>query len=667
LLQYTGSGGSTDRLYTLGTNGGGLDSSGAGPISFSNTGSIAFSGSGPRTFTFAGSNTGNNTIAQALADGSGGATSVLKTGSGTWVLNNINKYTGITSIAAGTLRYGGSDAGPSSNNQAYVLSPANPVGDTLSNGSLGLDFDVNSSITIKQLGVYDNGRDGLSNSHNVYIYNRVTQAALVTLNFPAGTSGTLSSDGYRFLALPSPLALGAGNYSIVVDYLAGTSDRDYSPGHNVGTTNNGGGAVSFVGLGRAGSTGSYPTGVFNGPAYCFGAGSFLFDAGAAGRIPGDLSINGPTAVLDLGNNQNGNVVTVTLDGGGSITGTGTSTLTSRGSYQLKSGSVTATLAGSGIPLVKSTAGTVTLSGANTFSGGTTISGGVLNINADVALGAVPSSPATNLTFSGNGILQAAAGMTLSANRGLAISGGASGGFDTNGNTVNVAGALSNSGTLLKQGAGVLEVRGTMTLANNATIQASAGTLRFNSTSASSVGAGTTAAVAAGATLELDGVNSELTDPTTRTHRASVTNNGTLAVGNTAIAANTVQQVGGINGSGAVTLANNASFTADHIIQTSLVIGNGGTFTLAPSDANGNSMVGDSSSLVLAASLATSDSTVGAGNGLLAAAGESNSSSPVSLGGVGSTGSGAVPEPSTTILVLLGSTAFLVVRQRRRVC
>lgn len=379
-LQYTGPGGSTNRLYTLGTNGGGIDSSGSGPITFNNPGPMAFTGTGPRNFILSGSNTGANSLAQVIIDGPGGTTSLVKSGAGAWVLNNVNAYTGSTTITAGTLRYGGSDGAPLANAQAYTLSPANPVGGQLVNGCLGIDFNVNSSISVTQLGIYDDGRNGLANSHNVYIYNRATQTALATLNFAAGNTGALSADGYRFLALATPLALAAGNYSIVVDYLAGTTDRDFNSGASVGITNDGGGAVSFVGSGRSGSAGSFPTGLDSGPAYRYGAGSFIFDANAAGRIPGDVAVNGPTAVLDLGNNQNGNVATVTLDGGGSIVGTGTSRLTSRSSFQMKSGTVTAILAGAGVPLAKTTTGSVTLLGANTYSGNTTVSAGTLRFS-----------------------------------------------------------------------------------------------------------------------------------------------------------------------------------------------------------------------------------------------------------------------------------------------
>ncbi len=79
-----------------------------------------------------------------VGDGDGGATSISKTGSGTWVLSALNTYTGPTTITAGTLRYGGSDLDPTTPFQVYTLSPANPAGNQNVNATLGMGFNVNA-------------------------------------------------------------------------------------------------------------------------------------------------------------------------------------------------------------------------------------------------------------------------------------------------------------------------------------------------------------------------------------------------------------------------------------------------------------------------------------------------------------------------------------------
>ncbi|MEO5715948.1 MAG: autotransporter-associated beta strand repeat-containing protein [Luteolibacter sp.] len=106
-LQYTGSAAqSTDRLFSVGSSGGTLDASGsnnANALSFTGTGAMGFNAqTGTRTLTLTGTNTANNTLAAVIGDNTG-ATSLTKTGAGTWVLTGTNTFTGATTLTAGTL------------------------------------------------------------------------------------------------------------------------------------------------------------------------------------------------------------------------------------------------------------------------------------------------------------------------------------------------------------------------------------------------------------------------------------------------------------------------------------------------------------------------------------------------------------------------------------
>lgn len=100
-------------------------------------------------------------------------------------------------------------------------------------------------------------------------------------------------------------------------------------------------------------------------------------------VSGAVTVNGGT--LDLGANSD-TVGAVSLTNG-AISGT-SGTLTAS-SYYVENGTVTASLAGGAI-LTKGNTGTVLLSGANTYSGLTTASAGVLQLGSASALGAGPA-------------------------------------------------------------------------------------------------------------------------------------------------------------------------------------------------------------------------------------------------------------------------------------
>ena len=103
-------------------------------------------------------------------------------------------------------------------------------------------------------------------------------------------------------------------------------------------------------------------------------------------------------------------------------------------------------------------GTVTLSGDNTYTGGTVLDGGVL----DFANGSLPfSTTAPDITFAG-GTLQWAPGNTEDVSAGIApVAAGETISLDTNGNNVTLASPLSGDGGLTAVGTGTL----TLTAAN----------------------------------------------------------------------------------------------------------------------------------------------------------------------------------------------------------
>jgi len=77
----------------------------------------------------------------------------------------------------------------------------------------GWSFTANHAISVKALGFFDMGRDGLALSHTVGIYNATTQSLVLSAVIPAGQAAPL--DGYfRTVSTGSPQTLVAGNYVI---------------------------------------------------------------------------------------------------------------------------------------------------------------------------------------------------------------------------------------------------------------------------------------------------------------------------------------------------------------------------------------------------------------------------------------------------------------------
>lgn len=209
-LQFTGSDAlraSTDRLFTIGANGGGLDASGSVAMSFTNSGAVAFSGSGARTLTLSGTNTGSNTLAAAIGDGTGGATSLVKSGTGKWVLTAASSFTGSTTITDGTLVLSGSDSLASSS--AINVSGTSAVLDVSALGT----YTFGSTQTVSGKGtiignVHIAGTAAPGNSPGIETYTG-------DVTFDAGSTLALEIAGYTTAGTDyDRLVLSAGNLTL---------------------------------------------------------------------------------------------------------------------------------------------------------------------------------------------------------------------------------------------------------------------------------------------------------------------------------------------------------------------------------------------------------------------------------------------------------------------
>lgn len=125
---------------------------------------------------------------------------------------------------------------------------------------------------------------------------------------------------------------------------------------------------------------------------------------------------------------------VTLNGG-TLTFSGLGTVTHAG-----------TITGTGA-LIKLETGAAVLIGNNTFAGSVTVNGGALSVGSDSALGA-----SGNLVTLNGGLLRTTPGAALTLQQAVSLTGG---GFYVDGGSLRLAGGLTVSGAVDKQGSGDL--------------------------------------------------------------------------------------------------------------------------------------------------------------------------------------------------------------------
>ena len=96
---YIGTGGSTDRRFTMG-NTAYIRNNGTGAISFASTAAVTQTGTGTRQLRLGGTNTGTNILAAQIVDNGVSAVSLVKEEAGTWRLTSAtSNYTGATTIS----------------------------------------------------------------------------------------------------------------------------------------------------------------------------------------------------------------------------------------------------------------------------------------------------------------------------------------------------------------------------------------------------------------------------------------------------------------------------------------------------------------------------------------------------------------------------------------
>jgi autotransporter-associated beta strand protein len=674
----------------------------------SGTGQLVQSGSGTLILTGANTNSGGITVSGGTLQGNtasltnditnngtlvfnqlsnatyshsiSGAGNVMKTGAGNLTLTGNNTYTGLTTIVTGTLtQNGGTLTGDVDNQDSFIYS-AGVFNGFLTNEQTAV---FNAAFTAGN-GMENDGTAANAGQSNVTISGiglvNIANFTMTggTLRLSPGTtnsnSGTLTFGSSATLALSGATLTNSATLSLngtVINGSSGALMNDFT-GTVSGTgtitaqlTNKGSIVVGNGTLIVTNSFSNSGTIQLTGPASILGGGLITNTGtiqgfgglGNAVNNSGTIEATGGTINIAgvLHNQATGLIVadsnSKVLVSTGLATNAGTINLIG-GKFDNNGNPLNNTGQISGFGTFATGGSGIDNNGSITYSGGlTTVNGPLTNENGKTVVVAYNPAIFTGLvTNSGGGTFNIISTTATFAGG----SSGTIGGTFTN----NVASAFSEGGS------GVLEVDGAPTLNNSSSLSASdSSTLRFKATSGSAtVGTGVTATVNNSAMLELAGSVSALSFGS---NRVNIRNNSSAAAG--ILVSGTHQQVGNIDGSGKTQVNAGSDLTANHIIQSALVIGgtagSSGGMTIAPSDAAGNplgQMSSEPSTAAGGAAASFSDSPSSAegfdGDPIPAGSG------PAPL----STGSGqAVPEPSTLLLAFLALLGLVCTSFARR--
>ncbi|MGU3494197.1 autotransporter-associated beta strand repeat-containing protein [Xanthobacteraceae bacterium A53D] len=394
----------------------------------SNSGTLVLSGGIGGTFDLTLTGAGNGTVSGAIATGSG---TLTKVGTGTWSLSGSNTYSGNTNILAGILQISNGSALGGTTSLATVSSGA----------TLQVFGDITAQKAIRLSGTGATGATGaLENVSGANtISGNVQLLADSTVSVDAGTltlSGGLSGTGYTL-------------------DLVGTGTLVLSGSSAATQTNVGSGITLQIGAG--GTTGSLSGSIVNSGALVVNRSNQSIYADVISGS-GGLTKLGADALYLTGNNTYTGTTTVSAGtlymGAGGTTGSIAGNVVNNSAfafYRSNAVSYGGVISGTGQVGVGG-GGTVTLTGTNSYTGGTWIAAATLHIGDGGTAGSVLGNIATEYV----GVAGA-----LVFNRS---------------DDLSYAGVISGVGTLTKQGAGVLTLTGENTLTGGTTI--SAGTLQI---------------------------------------------------------------------------------------------------------------------------------------------------------------------------------------------
>ncbi|MEP9375100.1 autotransporter domain-containing protein [Aquabacter sp. CN5-332] len=511
----------------------------------------------------------NFTGAVTLTPVISGLGTLTKSGGGVLTLTGVNTYTGATLVNGGTLLVEGA-----------LATASLSVG---AGATLGGSGSIAGAVTVANGGTLAPGSSPGTLTVGALALNPASQ-----LNFELGTPGIVGSGVNDLVIVNGALTLdgilnvaaqpgfGPGTYTLF-DYgnlaggdglLLGLAPGGYTLLVDTATPNQVTLSVTYNGLQFWNGPQTTPNGTVNGGSGTWAAGTsnWTNPDGSASSTWADLTavFAGPAGgTVTLASDMNVAGLQFTT-GGYTLTGQGALVVSAPQTDLRIDPNLTATIA-AGITgaggLMKTGGGTIVLAGNNTYTGGTTINAGVLQVSADANLGAA----AGGLTFNG-GVLSTIASFATS--RTVTLNG--TGTIDVAGaTTLTAGGSITGGGALVKAGAGALVLSGVNTYTGQTLI--SAGTLALSGSGS----IGSSSGVVANGTFDISAT----------TAGASIqTLSGT---GNVALGARTLTLFnasgtfsGIISGSGGLTVAAGTQVLAGANTYTGPTTISGGTLALS---------------------------------------------------------------------------------------
>jgi len=577
-------------------------------------GAITLAGTGSREF-YQNANVG--TISGVIA---GSGIGLTKTGGNTLILSGPNTYSGTTLIGAGVLQIGAGGTTGSLSTSSSITDNATLAFNRSNTITQGADFSsvIGGSGNLVQAG---SGTLVLNGANS---YTGQTKISAGVLNL--GTATALDGGGSITFA-GGTLQFTANNTTDYSDRVKGSSGAVKLDSNGQSITfasaidSSNGGGLAKVG---AGTLTLAAANAFSGGATLTAGALRLGDSAALGNgtftISNGTTIDSTVAelVLSTGNAQNWNgdftfIGTQNLDfGAGAVTMNAGCRVTVGANTLAVGGGIS----GATFGLTKAGAGTLTLSGAGTYSGGTTLSAGYLNVGNNGALGA------------GTGTLTVNGGTLLLNNYSVSV-----GTFSGSGSTVDLgsgaltatqtggsatySGTIIGSGSLTKAGAGTLTLSGNNSYSGGTTLNAG---ILVVSTSANALGTGTIAISGGGGTRLIVSDGLTLANSITIGSNAGLTGRGIIensSTGSATLSGGTITITAPPNAGGHFSSVSTGTLTINDFITSSVAViwrtGNGvfsGGGDYAGISMNGGTIsLGANNGLSTSATFTVSDSAV----------------------------------------------------------